>query len=114
MSQALTMTRGKSGVFFLTVVQMDGVTPQDLTGVTLYFHCDVGGIEIDLSSPSGGITITDAAGGLATVTIDPADTDAVPVTGIYQGPFEVTLDDGTNVYVVDDGTLTVSPNVGTP
>lgn len=114
MPQALTMTRGKTAVFHLTVVQSDGTTPQDLTGLTVYFHAIVGGVTLAKESPGDGIVITDAVGGLATVTIDPADTAGVPSTGVYQGPFEVVVSNGTDAYNVDSGTLTISPNVGTP
>lgn len=109
----LKITRLKTGSFLLTVTKSDG-TPQDLTALTLWFHASVGGILIDKSSPSNGISITNAAGGLATLTIEPDDTSAVPSAGIYSGDCELTLQSGSEAYELVSGTLTIVPNVGVP
>jgi hypothetical protein len=110
----LEMTRLKTGVWFLTVLQADGVTPQDLTGSTVWFHAVVESLVIDKSSPSSGITITNAAGGLATLQIEPGDTSSVPNTGIHSGDCELTLQSGSENYELARGTLTILENVGTP
>lgn len=112
---ALTMTREKTAIFFLSVYQSDGVTPQTLAGSTLWFHAK-GIVEISKSSPASGITIQNAAGGLncATLQIEPIDTDGASTTGIYQFPCELTLQNGAEAYELDSGTLTIKPNVGTP
>lgn len=110
----LSITREKTGIFFLTVTQADGVTPQDLTALTLWFHAIVGGIAINKSSPAGGITIINAVGGLATLQIEPGDTVAIPASGIYSGPCELTLEAGSEAYELASGTFSVAPNVGLP
>lgn len=109
----MSVTREKTGVFFLTVTESDGVTPQDLTALTLWFHTQVGGIAINKSSPSDGITITDAIGGLATLQIEPDDTGPVP-NAVYAGDCELTLQAGSEAYELARGTFTVLPNVGLP
>jgi len=116
MALALSMTRAKTGVFFLSVYQNDGTTPQDLSGTTLYFHANVDGIDIDKSSPASGITIQTIGGGAdcATLQIEPSDTTSIPDGGVFEGPCELTLGQGSEAYELNSGTLTVSPNVGTP
>ncbi len=114
----LTMVRGKTGEFFLSVYQADGVTPQSLVGSTLWFHAAFTGLgfTIDRRSPSGGIVITNTAGGLncATLTIDPADTTALPTGGPFQMPCELVDVASPNAFPLNRGTLTVYANVGTP
>ncbi|HET7376887.1 MAG TPA: hypothetical protein VFK30_09275 [Anaerolineae bacterium] len=110
----LAITREKTGVFFLTITQSDGTTPQDLTGLELWFHTVINGIAIDKHSPSSGITIVDATGGLATLQIEPSDTAAIPASGIYSGDCELTLQAGSEAYELVRGTFSVSPNVGLP
>lgn len=107
----LEVVRGCSGVFFLTVTESDGETPQNLTGSTLEFNAAPDGVVIQLTSPSGGIVVTNAAGGLATMTIPPADSTPIVNTGIYQGPCELVLVNGSSRYLLNRGTLTVLPNV---
>ena len=112
---SLSMTRDKTAVFYLTVVEYDGVTPQNLTGSTLYFHAATSqGFYINKNSPSDGIVVTDATGGLATLTIDPADTTDLAENGNYAMPCELTLVNGGATYELNRGTLRVLPNVGTP
>ena len=116
MSLALSMTRMKTGVFTITVTQADGSTAQDLTGSTLYFHAatEDGAFDLTKSSPSSGITITSASLGLASLQIDPADTESLSATGSYSIPCELTMVSGSNRYEVASGALVVTPNVGTP
>lgn len=116
MSLALTMVRDKTGVFFLSVYQSDGVTPQSLVGSTLWFHALGFGLEIDKSSPASGITIQNTAGGAncATLQIEPGDTTALPDGGVYRMPCELTLQNGSENYELANGWLTISANVGTP
>ena len=113
----LTMVRDKTGLFFLSVYQVDGVTPQSLVGATLYFHAAVValGFTIDKSSPSGGITISNTAGGTdcATLQIDPADTAGLP-SRVFGMPCELTMVAAGDTFELNSGTLTVQPNVGLP
>lgn len=111
---ALTMTRLKAGAFALTVTKSDGVTPLDITGMDLYFHAVVGGIEINKDSSGNGISITNASHGLASLLIAAADTEAISEGGIHVGDCELTLVNGTTPYELNKGTLTVNSNVGEP
>lgn len=113
MALDLSITRDKTAVYFITVVQSDG-TAQPLAGTVLYFHAAVGGVTIDKHSPSSGIVITDAPGGLATLTITPADTVDISQYGVCSGPCELTLAAGSAAYELNSGSITVSPNVSTP
>jgi hypothetical protein len=113
------MTQNKTGVFFLSVYEADGVTPQSLAGATLWFHAAVGSsFEINKSSPSSGITIQNTAGGLncATLQIEPADTASLQLAaqGSVAMPCELTLQVGSEDYQLNSGVLSVAANVGTP
>ena len=80
MRYPLTMRRGDTPIWDLAVVGRDGA-PFDLTGYTVYFTA-----KRSLSDPDpgvfqltngAGITITDAAGGLAQIQPRRADTSAL-------------------------------------
>jgi hypothetical protein len=112
---SLSLTQNKTGVFLLTVTQSDGKTPQNLTSSSLWFHASWSGYVINKSSNSGGgITITNASGGLATLQIEPGDTAGLPGSAQIAMPCELTLVSGSEKYELDRGTLLVSVNVGTP
>ncbi len=111
MALNLSMTRGTTGVWYITVYQYDGTTPQDLTGSTLTFNATVDDVNITKSSPSSGITVTNAVAGLATLTIDAADTTGVEDDGTFVGPCELQLTSSGDPYELNSGTLTVYPNV---
>lgn len=114
----MTMTRDKTGVFFLSVYQTDGTTPQDLTGAILYFHAAQAGqtFVIDKNSSGSGIVISSTAGGTdcAALTIDPADTTALPADGVAVIECELTMVLGSADYELASGLLRILPNVGTP
>lgn len=113
---ALTMTRGEVGLFSLGVFKADG-SAQDLAGLTLKFHAELGigsVVSIDKDSAAvGGITILVSTGGAncATLRISPADTTSFP-PGIYQIPCKLALVSGANVTPLDDGILTMKPPIG--
>jgi hypothetical protein len=114
----LTMVRGKTGVFFLSVFQFDGVTPQNLSGTTLWFHTLYlpFSFSVDKHSPASGITIQNLAGGTncATLQLEPADTAALPNAGVLVIPCELVLQNGAENYLLNRGTLEIDTNVGTP
>lgn len=114
----LSMTRAKTGVFFLSVYQEDNITPQSLLGMTLWFHANGLGIEIDKSSPSDGIVINTTAGGAdcATLTIDAVDTEGLPDDGSFSIACELTMvqDSDSAPYELNKGLLRIASNVGTP
>lgn len=114
MSQ-LSMVRGDTLIFDVAVVDKAGA-PVNITGKTLIFtvkarYSDADNAAIaQKKTPSSGITITNGAGGLATVTLQPADTRNL--TDQWQTlVWDLQLVDGTNVYTVASGTLQVTPDV---
>jgi hypothetical protein len=115
---ALTMTQNKSGVFTLSAYQSDGATPQSLVNMVLWFHAAFGTFAIDKHSPSSGISISNTAGGLncASLQIDPTDTAALKLgpNSVVQMHCELSLQNGAQSYQLDQGTLTVTGNVGAP
>ena len=64
-------------------------------------------------TPSNGIVITDATGGLAQLTISSTDTEDVP-DGEHGIPYEFTLVDATLPYEIVTGNLHIAQNVGIP
>jgi hypothetical protein len=111
----LRVKRGDKIVLSIAAKKADG-TPQSLTGATLTFtakdrltDADPGVIQ---KTTGGGITIDDAANGLASVTILPADTSGFtgPRTLLWDVQMDVaafgdkkTLDSG-KLYVLPDVT----------
>ena len=112
---ALSMTANKTGIFYLSVYQADGVTPQTLVGSTLWFHAAIAGFTLNKSSPASGITIQNTAGGAncATLQIEPGDTTAFSLVP-QSVPCELTLQNGSEDYELARGSLVILPNVGTP
>lgn len=121
---SLSMTRLRTASWALTVTQIDTVTPLPLSGgKVLWFFAkkyltdhDNASVIRKNSASVGGITVTDAPNGLATLQIDPADTDAVRSGGQGQMifPCEFVLIDGSNRYELDTGTIAIGPNVSVP
>ncbi len=117
---ALSLTQNKTGVYLLSVFQSNGVTPQPLIGLTLWFHASypLAAFHINKSSPSNGITIQNTAGGTdcATLQIEPTDSAALGLDAdaIVVMNCELVLVSGSENYELDRGTLTVTGNVGTP
>jgi hypothetical protein len=114
MALALAMTQNKTGAFALTLTQSDGSVLSIVSGMVIYFHAAYGTFTIEKFSPSDGITVTDAAGGLATLQIEPADTAGLTFTGVVIMPCELTLTYQGEAYELDSGFLTVTEAVGTP
>jgi hypothetical protein len=107
----LRMKRGDDASFSVAAYQADGVTALDLTGATIRFTAkdrptddDVDAV-IAISTPSA-ITIDDAPGGLATITIPASDTDAFTGPRTLVWDLQVTTSTGS-VVTVDGGKLYV-------
>lgn len=110
------MTRGKTGEFFLSVYQSDGITPQSLSGSVLYFHAKRGTVVINKDSSVGGISIGSTAGGTdcATLVIDPSDTASLVFWGCLRLDCELVLVNGSNRFPLNKGTLVIEAEVGAP
>lgn len=117
MTQQLEMRRGDTPIWDVAVTEtVDGVTsPFDLTGATLYFTAKQSLGEADPGlfqlTNGAGITVTDAAGGLA--TIQPARDDTSGLTADWRGFWDVQVSrDGTEqTHTVLNGTLLIVRDV---
>ncbi len=107
----LSMTRLRTAAFTIAVTQ-NGVA-LDLTNKSLTF-CAASGqsVTISKSSPSNGITITNALAGLATLQINPSDTAGLPAAQSQTLTWNLNLADGANVYPLASGNLSILLNVG--
>lgn len=102
--QDVIMYRGDTNVIEATVYQGETSTPQAITGAVIRWvlYSRIGQIVIDKSTGTG-ITITNAAGGVFEVQINPADTELLP-PGTYRHEAEIT-DALSNVNTVLTGTF---------
>lgn len=110
----LTMYRGDSAAFNLSAKQSDG-SPMNLTTGTLFFTVKSHSRQLDTDallqkSTGNGITVTDAVGGLFTVTLSPSDTaDAYAPSYMVWDVQYVTS--GGNVYTLADGQLLLKADI---
>jgi hypothetical protein len=94
----LTMFRGDTAQFQIAVTDVDG-HPVNLTGCSLWFTAKIDPTSLDAAAqfqkktPSTGIAITDAANGIAVITMLAADTSSL--TGDQTLECDVQLKDGT-------------------
>jgi hypothetical protein len=104
----LTMTRGDSRTYSVTISDLEG-DPYDLTGASVWFTVD-GLIEKQVGS---GIEIETPASGVAVVTIDASDTEDVPDRRtVYRYDVQIQLADGT-VKTPIRGLFVITPDVTT-
>ncbi len=115
MSQNLTMRRGDTATYTVTVTQAGAA--YNLTGSIMRFTAKWAFTDSDgdalfaRTSPSSGITFTNAAGGIASVTLAPANTSTLPGSEVRLN-YDIQVTDGSgNVYTVIDGLLIVLPDV---
>lgn len=100
----LSMTRGDTAAFTITVTRSGSA--ENITGATLYFTVKSNSAQADAAaiiqkSTVSGITITNGAGGIASVAITPANTSSVtPGVYYYDVQYRTT---GGDVYTVDSG-----------
>ena len=118
----MSIVRAKSAIYYIDVNRTDG-TPFDLTDAIMYFYASNGDFSLSKSSvvsgspaTSQGIIFSDSVLGLATLTIDPADTESLGSAGVFGMPCEFTLVSSRPAGTLElaTGNLTVTPNVGTP
>ncbi len=113
----LQMVRGDKRDFSITVTQDVGAL--DLDGKVLWFtakrrHADPDHRAVFQKSsadPPGGITITDAAGGKAEMTVEPEDTSGLPLNQIVLVCDLKVVDGSGNPCTPEWGELTVIPEV---
>lgn len=102
--------------FTITNKDVDPVAALDLTGKHLRWSMsrqnDDGSYSTNpvlQKTLSSGITVTDAAGGVAEVLLDAIDT--LKLSGKYHHELEVLDADDTNAVIVATGTLTILKNI---
>jgi hypothetical protein len=113
----MSIVRAKTAIYYIDVLQMDGITPFDLTDSVMYFHASNGSFSVDKSSlTTEGIVYNNPTMGLAILTLDPADTESLGAAGVFGMPCEFTLTGGSPAGTLElaTGNLTISPSVGTP
>lgn len=115
MAQPLTMYRGDTPIWNLAVVDSTGA-PFDLTGYTLYFtakrqisDADPGVFQL---TTGAGITVTNAAGGLATIQPRRADTNTLTEDASLFYDIQVSEIAGSlETFTVDRGTLLITRDI---
>lgn len=111
-TQSLEMHSGNTRYIQVTVKKSDG-TAYDLTGKTINFAVRLtkeGATLFSKSSPSSGITIINAAGGIFKIQIDPADTTSLADDNYYH---ETKITSGSEVVTVLDGRLKIKKSLFT-
>lgn len=108
------MTRGDSFPFNIAVTQAGAAF--NLTGCSIrmtakWNHADADSAAVFTRTVGSGITVTNAGGGLATVIVAPANTLSLPANTVNLYYDIQVTDAGSNVYTVNSGKLTVSPDV---
>jgi hypothetical protein len=114
MSTYLSMYRGDDESFDVAVVDRDGDVV-DLTGADLRFTAkrDVGDLDVDAvmaKTIGAGITVTNAAGGLARIDIDAADTDTMTRGTVLVWDLQAQ-DNSDKVRTLASGTLRIQVDV---
>jgi hypothetical protein len=105
-SGRLVIPIGDDAPIALTLLKSDG-TAFDLTGCVVLFsvkqYPQDTAFALQKSSANGGVTITNAAGGLATVNLTAAETAAL-AEGVYQFDVQV-IDASSKKHTLIKGTL---------
>ena len=117
---SLTMIRGDTRFLEIAAKQADGVTAFDITNATLWFTAKVNVSDADPgqfqkhTGTGGGITKTNAVGGIARVHIEPANTEGLTADTTLVWDAQMRTTEGY-VYTLDWGSLTVerAPDITT-
>lgn len=109
-----SFVRGDTFVMTCVAILSQSNTPLDLTGCTLtltarYQVTDTSAV-FTLTSPSSGITIVNAAGGIFEVTIPASATASVPLTRTVL-QFDIQYALSSTRYTLTRGTFTILPDV---
>jgi hypothetical protein len=108
---AIEMFRGNSKTWTLTVT--NNSVPVDITSVDLYFTAKTSEdttTQVFQKTVGAGITITDGVGGIASVKLEPTDTTGIP-SRVTKLLYDIEYDNGTDIYTIDKGTLTIKPDI---
>lgn len=110
-NQNFRMMGGNSRNIIVTVTNENNL-PINLTNLIITFILKDDALSLSKiltkdNSGVGGITVTDAENGKFTVALLPADT--INLGGNYY--YDIELTDGTNIWTVSVGTITVIRNV---
>jgi hypothetical protein len=104
----LKMKRGDTPSWKIAVTDSNGAT--DLTGTTMEFTARSSTDHVINRETGNGITVDDADGGLATLTI--IDTDTVDFPDyVLSMDWDLRLMRGSEIHTVASGTLLVTPDV---
>ena len=114
MATALEITRGDTSALNVTCYQSDGVTALNITGYTLWWTAknrdgDADPGVIQKTTTGGGVTITNAVGGLATVNLAAADTSGLG--GVLLLWDLQAKDAGGNITTLASGTVTITADI---
>lgn len=101
---ALSIYRGDTAVYTLTIRDAETGVAVDITAITLKFTAKRGSTTITKSTGSG-IVHTTPASGIATLTLLPADTLSLPDKTTLE--WDVQATDGTAVHTALTGSLDV-------
>lgn len=109
----LAMTRGDSAVFTVTLTDEAG-DALNLAGLVLTFtakrrHADADEDAVFQKTVGAGITVTNEAGGVAEIAVDPEDTAALGTLRYLV--WDLQVEDGTDVRTPLSGRLVISPDV---
>lgn len=111
-----TIYRGDSSILDVAATDYAG-SPLDISGGTLLFTIKSNARQLDddaivrkSSEPGGGIDITDAAGGIATINLLPIDTSEVYAPADYVWDLQY-VSSGAYIYTLTDGVVSIRPDV---
>ncbi len=115
MNTRLTITRGDTKRFDLTVTDELTGAAIDLTGATMWFTVKRSRSEPDSvkqfqKTTSDGITIASGSSGTATLIIAPADSASMDPARLYVWDLQIKSSTGA-IYTVDSGPLAVLGDV---
>jgi hypothetical protein len=111
----LTMTRGDTRTFTVTVTNPDG-SVYDLTGCEVWFSARLApGVSpyVFMKQTGNGVIIPDPLLGVANVKVEPADTLSLPYAeSILWWDAQIKSATG-DLFTVDNGRLIVAPDITT-
>jgi len=98
----LIIQRGSTAIIRSTLSPASLVSGSNIYFMAKYNRTDPDSAVVIEKSSSDGITVTDADAGEIVVTIDPADTRALPNTDVRLA-YEIEIEKSGAVYPVDEG-----------